>query len=95
MSKIKCALIGSGNIGTDLLIKIQETSDILEAALVIGIDADPTVSVLHVNVVWQPPMRALRGRWRLICGRRLQFASMQRRQARIKSITKSVYAMAN
>ena len=40
MSKIKCALIGSGNIGTDLLIKIQETSDILEAALVIGIDAD-------------------------------------------------------
>ena len=40
MSKIKCALIGSGNIGTDLLIKIQETSNILEAALVIGIDAD-------------------------------------------------------
>ena len=40
MSKIKCAIIGSGNIGTDLLIKIQETSDILEAALVIGIDAD-------------------------------------------------------
>ena len=40
MSKIKCALIGSGNIGTDLLIKIQETSDIIEAALVIGIDAD-------------------------------------------------------
>lgn len=40
MSKIKCALIGSGNIGTDLLIKIQETSDILEVALVVGIDPD-------------------------------------------------------
>jgi len=40
MSKVKCALIGSGNIGTDLLIKIQETSDILEVAIVVGIDPD-------------------------------------------------------
>ena len=95
MSKIKCALIGSGNIGTDLLIKIQETSDILEAALVIGIDADSDGLRIAREQVGEPPMRALRGRWRLIYGRRLQFASMQRRQARIKSITKSVYAMAN
>ncbi len=40
MSKIKCALIGSGNIGTDLLVKIQETSSVLEAALVVGIDPE-------------------------------------------------------
>jgi acetaldehyde dehydrogenase len=40
MAKVKCALIGSGNIGTDLLIKIQETSGLLEAAIVIGIDPD-------------------------------------------------------
>lgn len=40
MSKVKCCLIGSGNIGTDLLIKIQETSDILEVSLVVGIDPD-------------------------------------------------------
>ncbi len=40
MSKVKCAIIGSGNIGTDLLIKIQETSNVLEVGLVVGIDAD-------------------------------------------------------
>ena len=40
MSKVKAAIIGSGNIGTDLLIKIRETSRFLEAAAVIGIDPD-------------------------------------------------------
>ena len=37
---IKCAIIGSGNIGTDLMIKIAESSDVLEVAAVIGIDPD-------------------------------------------------------
>jgi acetaldehyde dehydrogenase len=32
--------IGSGNIGTDLMIKIRDTSDILEVAAVVGIDPD-------------------------------------------------------
>lgn len=36
--KIKTAIIGSGNIGTDLMIKIAETSDVLEVGCVIGID---------------------------------------------------------
>ena len=40
MAKTKTAIIGSGNIGTDLLIKIQETSDVLEVAAVIGIDPE-------------------------------------------------------
>ena len=38
--KIKCAILGSGNIGTDLMIKIIETSDVLELDLLVGIEAD-------------------------------------------------------
>lgn len=36
--KVAAAIIGSGNIGTDLLLKIQERSKVLEAALMVGID---------------------------------------------------------
>ncbi len=38
MAKIKTAIIGSGNIGTDLMLKIQHMSDILDVGCVIGID---------------------------------------------------------
>ena len=40
MDKVKVAIIGSGNIGTDLMIKIDESSSVLEVACVIGIDAN-------------------------------------------------------
>ena len=40
MKNIKCAIIGSGNIGTDLMYKILRNSNLLECQAVIGIDPE-------------------------------------------------------
>ena len=37
-NKIKVAILGSGNIGTDLMIKIMRTSSILEMGALVGVD---------------------------------------------------------
>ncbi|MFA5963356.1 MAG: acetaldehyde dehydrogenase (acetylating) [Sphingomonas sp.] len=38
MAKAKVAIIGSGNIGTDLMIKVIRLSDVLEMSVLVGID---------------------------------------------------------
>ena len=51
MERIKCAIIGSGNIGTDLMIKILRHSRVLEMAAMVGIVAGSDGLVLAFQLL--------------------------------------------
>jgi hypothetical protein len=61
MAKVKAAIIGSGNIGTDLMIKIMRTSDVLEMGAMVGIDPSSDGLARRSGWALRPRMKGIEG----------------------------------
>lgn len=70
--KIPCAIIGSGNIGTDLMIKIIRTSETLDMTAMVGIDpkSDGLARAQRLNV--ETTHEGIEGLLRLDCFERIK-----------------------
>ncbi len=67
MSKLKCAIIGSGNIGADLMIKIARTAKHLEMAAMIGIDPNSDGLARAARLGYATSHEGVQGLKRLAC----------------------------
>jgi acetaldehyde dehydrogenase len=60
MGKLRCAIVGTGNIGTDLMLKLQR-SQLLELALVVGIDPQSEGLALARRLGYETTVEGIEG----------------------------------
>jgi acetaldehyde dehydrogenase len=60
MGKLRCAIVGTGNIGTDLMLKLQR-SQLLELTLVVGIDPQSEGLALARRLGYETTVEGIEG----------------------------------